>query len=31
MLFAGIAGFLAAFSPMLIVFGQEPRPYPLAL
>lgn len=26
---AGIAGFLAACSPMLIVLGQEPRPYPL--
>jgi mannosyltransferase len=26
---AGVAGFLAACSPMLIVLGQEARPYPL--
>ena len=29
LLHAGLAGFLAAASPMLVILGQEPRPYPL--
>jgi uncharacterized membrane protein len=29
LLAAGLAGFLVAASPMLVILGQEPRPYPL--
>jgi mannosyltransferase len=31
MLRAGLAGFLAACSPMLVILEQEPRPYPLLI
>ena len=29
LLHAGLAGFLTAASPMLVILGEEPRPYPL--